>query len=227
MAEVEEKVVFKRGPSSRLSDVEKVAGAVIITTDTGEMYVDDSESLRIQINADKSNTLRTARSLDGVSFNGSSNISHYGTCSTDAATAEKVVSLSGYTLITGSRVAVKFTVTNTASSPTLNVNSTGAKAIKYRGAVVSVGTLSSGRLYEFVYDGTDYQLVGDLNTDQSVKQNATITSAGEYPVLLGTSTTMTAVTGEVNKAAALTYNPSTGLLSCGGINASLDDGAID
>lgn len=227
MAEVEEKVVFKRGLSSHLSDVKKVPGTVLITTDTGEMYVDDSESRRIQINADKANTLRTARSLDGISFNGSKSIHHYGICSTAASVAEKEVSLSGYTLSTGSRVVVKFTVTSTASSPTLNVNSTGAKAIKYRGEVVSSSRLSSGHLYEFVYDGADYQLVGDLNTDVSVKQNAATTVKGEFPVLLGATTTTDTVIGGVNKAAALTYNPSTGLLSCREVSASLDDGAID
>lgn len=115
--------------------------------------------------ADKATTLVTARSIDGVSFNGSANIIHYGTCSTAAATVEKAVSLASFTLVTGARVIVKFTVNNTASNPTLNVNSTGAKAIYYRGSAISAGQLGANRLYEFVYDGTNYEFIGDFNTN--------------------------------------------------------------
>ena len=73
--------------------------------------------------------LATGQAIDGVTFNGEAAITHYGSCSTAAATAEKAVACTSYTLTTGSRIIVKFTVTNTAANPTLNVNSTGAKAI--------------------------------------------------------------------------------------------------
>ncbi len=108
--------------------------------------------------------LSTARAIDGVNFDGSAAITHYGTCSTAAATAAKTVACTSYTLVTGSRIIVKFTVTNTAANPTLNVNSTGAKAIQYRGAAITAGYLAANRTYEFVYDGTNYQLVGDIDT---------------------------------------------------------------
>lgn len=90
---------------------------------------------------------------------------YYGECSTAAATAAKVVTCAAFTLAAGSRVIVKFTVTNTAASPTLNVNSTGAKAIQYRGAAITAGYLAANRTYEFVYDGTSWQLVGDIDTN--------------------------------------------------------------
>lgn len=54
------------------------------------------------------------------------------TCPTAAATAAKVATLddaTGFTLAAGVRVAVTFTNTNSATTPTLNVNSTGAKTI--------------------------------------------------------------------------------------------------
>ena len=116
-------------------------------------------------NAGTATTLATSRTIDGVDFNGSANITHYGECSTAASTAAKTVSLTGFKLATGAKVAIKFTVTNTASSPTLNVNSTGAKSIMYRGSAISAGYLAANRVYEFVYDGTDYELIGDINTD--------------------------------------------------------------
>ncbi|MDE6724525.1 MAG: hypothetical protein K2J79_02875, partial [Ruminiclostridium sp.] len=89
----------------------------------------------------------------------------YGTCSTAAATAAKTVALTGFVLATGAAVIVKFTVTNIAASPTLNVNSTGAKAIRYRNASITAGALAANRIYVFVYDGTYWQLVGDLDTN--------------------------------------------------------------
>ena len=127
-------------------------------------------------NATSATKLQTARTIDGVDFNGTAAITHYGTCPTAAATAAKTVALTGFKLVTGSRIAVKFTVTNTASSPTLNVNSTGAKAIVYRGSAISAGYLAANRVYEFVYDGTDYELIGDINTDTNTK----VTSAANH-----------------------------------------------
>ena len=56
-------------------------------------------------------------------------------------------------------MAVNFSNDNTAASPTLNVNSTGAKAIKRYGQNVpgQEGILSG--VHILVYDGTAYQLV--------------------------------------------------------------------
>lgn len=90
---------------------------------------------------------------------------HYTTCSTAAATAAKTATLSGFQLVTGAWVAVKFTVTNTAANPTLNINSTGAKAVQYRNAAVSAGVLAANRIYLMVYDGSYWQIVGDLDTN--------------------------------------------------------------
>lgn len=122
--------------------------------------------------AETANSLVSARAIDGVNFNGSTAIIHYGTCATAAGTVAKVVSCASYTLVTGSRIIVKFTKTNTAANPTLNVNSSGAKAIQYRGAAITAGVLAADRTYEFIYDGTNYQLVGDLSQDPTIKQDA-------------------------------------------------------
>ena len=138
-------------------------------------------------NAGSATKLATPRTVDGVSFNGTANITHYGTCSTAAATAAKTVSLTGFTLATGAIVTVKFTVTNTAANPTLNVNGTGAKAIQYRGATISAGYLAANRVYTFIYDGTNYQLIGDINTDTNTTYSTgTATTAGITKLYTGT-----------------------------------------
>ena len=130
---------------------------------------------------------------------------NYATCATAAGTAAKAVTISGFTLTTGIHVFVKFTVTNTAAvaSLTLNVSGTGAKAMKYRGGnLPAVGTLSASRVYEFIYDGTNWELVGDLDTNTQavtgVKGNAESSyRTGQVnitPANIGVSATTTSVT---------------------------------
>ena len=156
-------------------------------------------------NAGTATRLATARTIDGVSFNGSANITHFGTCSTAAATAAKVVSCTGFTLATGAIITVKFSATNTAANPTLNVNSTGAKAIMYRGSAISAGYLAANRVYTFVYDGTDYELIGDINTDTNTTYSTgTATKAGITKLYTGTGSntdgtmTQSAITTALN-----------------------------
>ena len=92
-------------------------------------------------------------------------VNRFGTCSTGGSTAAKTVSITTgtFTLETGARVTVKFTNKNTAKNPTLNVNSTGAKNIFHDGAQVKEGVnidMLCGTV-DFVYDGTQWQLVGN------------------------------------------------------------------
>ncbi len=89
----------------------------------------------------------------------------YSTCSTAAATAAKTVAAGTFSLETGAMVVVKFTVTNTAANPTLNVSSTGAKAIYYNGAAITAGYLKANKIYQFIYNGTQWDLVGDVDTN--------------------------------------------------------------
>ncbi|QOY37985.1 hypothetical protein AWH56_010700 [Anaerobacillus isosaccharinicus] len=85
----------------------------------------------------------------------------YTTCATAVGTTAKVASLTGFTLVTGSRVTIKFTNANTASAPTLNINNTGAKAIWLNGTQVGSGGWEAGAVIEFVYDGTRYNAIND------------------------------------------------------------------
>lgn len=89
--------------------------------------------------------------VSGVSF-------WYGTSSTAASTTAKVVSCADFELTTGATIAVRFTNTNTASAPTLNVNSTGAVAIKAvsGGSESLVGLWRAGEVVVFTYDGTNW-----------------------------------------------------------------------
>ena len=170
--------------------------------------------------------LASKRTIDGVSFDGSANITHYGTCSTAAATAAKVVSCANFTLATGARIIVKFTVTNTAknSTVTLNVNNTGAKPIYYRGSGTawSNGVLAANRTYEFVYNGSQYEFISDIDTgSNNVGQTNTTTNAS-YPMLFRYNNNTSNSTSATRFCAGIVANPSTGTLSATVLTATSD-----
>lgn len=104
--------------------------------------------------------------ITAASSYGSASIKRYGTCSTAADTSAKTVSISSgsiSSLASGLRVTVKFTNANTASNPTLNVSSKGAKNIFHKGSRITTGTNKSllAGVCDFVYDGTQWHLVGN------------------------------------------------------------------
>ena len=85
----------------------------------------------------------------------------YGTCSTTASTAAKVVACSNFELYTGCRISIKFSTANTAVAPTLNVNGTGAIAIWYNNASASAANpvlWGTNAVLPFVYDGSHWIL---------------------------------------------------------------------
>lgn len=102
----------------------------------------------------------------GFKFNGIQNNAdrtNYTVCSTPAATQAKNCDCAGFNLVTGAEITVKFTMTNTANSPMLNVNNTGAKPIYYRGTEVASSILSANCTYTFRYNGFQYDLVGEIS----------------------------------------------------------------
>lgn len=130
-------------------------------------------------NASTATKWATARNINGMSVQGDADRVNYAVCSTAAATQAKVCSCPGFALVTGAEITVKFSYTNTQSSPTLNVNSTGAKAIYYRGASINAGYLAANRTYTFRFNGAQYELVGDINTDTNTTYSvATESNAG-------------------------------------------------
>ena len=110
----------------------------------------------------------------------------YGVCSTAAATEAKTVTVDvpgTLTLFAGLVIRVKFENTNKTSSPTLNVNSSGAKAITRNGTDAST-TWAAGETLELIYDGTSWVTMASSNTSSIVFTSGTYTGAGEYGSLL-------------------------------------------
>lgn len=129
--------------------------------------------------------LSTARYIDGMPFNGTGDIIHYGTCATAAGTAAKAVTITGFKLVTGARVAIKFSAVNTAANPTLNVSGTGAKAIKMYGATaVNINAWMAGAVVDFVYDGTnwlmDTAMASRLAAARTIRTNLASTATASF-----------------------------------------------
>lgn len=82
----------------------------------------------------------------------------YGVCSTSSLTNAKEVSITDFSLAVGGIVAITFTYKGDSFS-TLNINNTGAKTVKYRGASVPDGLIMADDTAILIYDGTYYQLI--------------------------------------------------------------------
>ena len=152
---------------------------------------------------------------------------HYASCTTAAGTAAKTASITAGTptLEAGLRVSVKFSNANTAGTPTLNINSLGAKNIFHKGAQITTGSnkaLLAG-LVDFIYDGTQWHLVGNY-LDTNTTYTASTTSIGSASagtaisaddITAWTTNTPTAVTKKtvVTSASGATAAVSNGVLT--------------
>ena len=156
-----------------------------ITAALGFTPVAEGTTVNNAAEALTANTLTTARTIDGVSFNGSQAISHYATCSTAGDTTVKTVVCSGFNLVAGATITITFTATNTATDPSLNVNNTGAKPIHYRGETIAPSYLAVNHTYSFVYDGSTYNLIGDIDTDVDTQAVTGVKGSAETEFHIG------------------------------------------
>ena len=101
----------------------------------------------------------------------------YAICETAAGTTAKVATITpattDFVLQAGAVVNVKFDNTNSGAvgSLTLNVNGTGAKPLKYinnggaPGNIAGAGYLRANNVYQFIYDGTNWIVQLNYNTN--------------------------------------------------------------
>lgn len=98
----------------------------------------------------------------------------YGTSSTTAATAAKIATTTDRNLgalAAGQKVTIKFTYANTASNPTLNVDSKGAKSIKAYGTTAPTVWWNAGDVVTFTYDGTNWIMGATTGQIQQLKSD--------------------------------------------------------
>jgi hypothetical protein len=93
---------------------------------------------------------------------------------------------------TGMTVTFKAANTNTGVAATLNVNSLGPKSIKKQGAAsdLASGDIAAGQMVTAVYDGTNFQIVGQLGNASggSPHGRARFVANGNFTVPAGVNT---------------------------------------
>lgn len=172
---------------------------------------------------------------------------YFGICETAAATQTKVVTCDEFRLEKGALLAVQFTYANTASSPSMNVNGTGAIAIcGTNGYYVSANMWTANQMVHFVYNGAWWIALNCLPAttarygitmlSSSVNSTSTSLAATPYAVKLAydrsswTSISLTNAlaiayggTGAKNAAAART---NLGIAATSLYNGTLTSGSI-
>ncbi|MDR2650048.1 MAG: hypothetical protein LBB94_10090 [Clostridiales bacterium] len=159
-----------------------------------------------------------------------------GACATAAATAAKVVAISGYTPAAGDILAITFTNGNTANSPTLNISSGGAKQIRLAG-IQPAGAKGIGPAYceaggtvYYCYDGTYYQQISsgygyNLTTTATISKTIEIADLqaeiNALPKILRHNVTLTVNEGEITTAITISgFSGEGGYLTINGANAA-------
>lgn len=118
--------------------------------------------------------LTNERFIDGIGFDGTDNIHHYGTCATDGANNVKEIILScSYNQIRGARISVKFINTNTSTEVVKFIVTDGDNLVKMEksvtyGGIGIVGLFEANKVYDFIFDGDNYEL---LNAPSNLKWN--------------------------------------------------------
>lgn len=119
----------------------------------------------------------------------------YGTCGTARGTARKVTTVdSTFQLYTGVLIFVRFTNANSVANPTLNVNGTGAIAIKRYGTTApstsATTSWNAGTIFGLMYDGTYWMLISWLNN------NTTYSLIAEADIKNSAHTTARLISGQ-------------------------------
>jgi len=148
-----------------------MTSAIIRTNPTAGTATTSSVRENFRIAADEINILLRANTDKQV------------TTGTTALTAT-FANVPTFTLVDGVRVLLEIGSANTTTTPTLNVNGSGAKSIKKNdGSSLAIGDLVAGGYYEFVYDSGESSWKA-FNTPFALDETSLFTTmlGGLYPV---------------------------------------------
>lgn len=114
--------------------------------------------------ADTAEKLTNIRSINGINFDGTTNIGNFGICFTARTDPNKTVNIPNYVKQVGSLAIITFDYLDNSSNLTLNISNTGAAPIYSGGVPIGTGRLKAGYSYIFVYDGNVYNLISALES---------------------------------------------------------------
>lgn len=144
------------------------------STATTANYASTATTAKYATTATQATKIATTRYIDGLAFNGSSNVCRFGVCTAVGNTAIKKVSIPGLTAITGAIARVKFdnahtvTTTTTATRARLVLNN-ATYSTSYTTGVIrafstglyisSTNSWAAGQIVEMIYDGTYWNII--------------------------------------------------------------------
>ena len=153
----------------------------------------------------------------------------YGICNSEASAVTKVVELSDFDrFLVGVTIHVKFTYSNTAAEPKININSLGEKPMYLYGhtcpGVTPDTSWDAGAVLSLTYDGTAWIVNDWINTNVGVQQVYTPEENDtSYMVLFSGSDNTEDEVNVTRKDSRLRYNPATHRLYVGRMMAADTD----
>jgi hypothetical protein len=155
------------GATTARAGAQALIGALSASTTAGTSWKDDMTIVVENTAVDNTYYRRSIGNLWQYINKKNASVS-FAECDTAADTQTKVVTCSGFSLVKGARICIRFTNTNSATEPMLNINSTGAKAVVYRGSTNTASLLAATRMLEFMYDGANYELITTVDNNSYV-----------------------------------------------------------
>ena len=104
--------------------------------------------------------------------------------------------ISNFELAPGISIQIKMTVTNSANA-TLSINNGAAKAIYYKNSAIAANILKKDYVYNLVYDGTTWHVVGEklASNEMILPHKLTFGAGGIYQYDGSTDVTVPVYTG--------------------------------
>ncbi|HNY25705.1 MAG TPA: hypothetical protein PKJ33_04195 [Alphaproteobacteria bacterium] len=147
-------IQIRRGTTSEHTSFTGAIGEITMDTTTNTLRVHDGETaggIPLARTEDLTN-LQTDISNQGLR-------NYIATCSTASATAQKDITINNFVLTPGVRFKIKFTNKNTATTPTIKINSLNALSITDESGTAVSSTnpayFPAGAWVDFYYDGTN------------------------------------------------------------------------
>ena len=100
---------------------------------------------------------------------------------TSGTSSAMTASITNFELVAGVMITLQIRTAN-GTSATLNINEGGAKAIYYQGAAIEANILKQGHIYNLVYDGNIWHIIGEklANNEMILPHKLTFGAGGAY-----------------------------------------------
>lgn len=117
--------------------------------------------------------LTDGRAIQGVIFDGTSNIHNYAICSSLENDQIKIIELENFNLATGSEVIITFINGNAVDDVQLQINSEEQiYPLIYNNTAFT--NIQANHTYHFIFDGTSFRLIGEPNSVLGIRGEANV-----------------------------------------------------